>query len=374
MHYRSLEREKTTALELNDKNFDAELSLSHESKAEVQWWVQNLTSMNGKPIRPKAIDCWIETDASLMGWGTKYGDLSTGGRWSSDESKNHINYLELLAIWFSLKSFFRNKSNLHIGIRSDSMTACAFVNDMGGMSSKLLNTLAVDIWKWCFDRHLYITAQFLPGIENFSADKMSRSFSDNKEYQLKPEIFSRICKHFEIDPEIDLFASRLNSQLPNFVSWSYDPQASYVDAFTLSWSFMKPYIFPPFNLIGKIVQKIICEKVERALLVVPFWPTQNWFPLLMSILISLPARLPQHKDLLKIAHSGEVHPLHSRMHLIGCVVSGRDSLISAFQDSLQMLSPNCGDQELSDNTNWHGKNTLFGVLKGKQIHLSRLKH
>jgi hypothetical protein len=33
--------------------------------------------------------------------------------------------------------------------------------------------------------------------------------------------------------------------------------------------------------------------VERAILVVPFWPAQSWFSSLISILISLPVRLPQ---------------------------------------------------------------------------------
>lgn len=373
LHYRTLEREKVLALQLNAKNFDADITLSCDSKAEIQWWVQNLNVVNGKPIRPQAIDCWIETDASLLGWGTKYDDKCTGGRWSIEESFNHINYLELLAIWFSLKSFFDKESNLHIGIKSDSVTAIAFVNDQGGMSSSLLNKLAIDIWNWCFKRNLFITAQFIPGIENVSADKMSRNFSDSKEWQLKPDIFIRICNHFCIKPDIDLFASRLNHQLPVFVSWSYDPQASNTDAFTIPWSLYKPYIFPPYNLIGKIVQKILCDKVDRALLVVPFWPTQNWFPLLMSILISLPARIPQYRDLLKMPHSGELHPLHSKMHLIGCVVSGRDLLISEFRESLQMLSPSHGGQELSNNTNWHGKNTLFGVIRGKKIPFVRLK-
>jgi hypothetical protein len=66
---------------------------------------------------------------------------------------------------------------------------------------------------------------------------------------------------------------------------------SFTDAFTISWSELKPYIFPPFSLIGKVMLKIMSDKVEKAILIVPFWPAQNWFSFLNSNLISLPVRL-----------------------------------------------------------------------------------
>jgi hypothetical protein len=42
--------------------------------------------------------------------------------------------------------------------------------------------------------------------------------------------------------------------------------------------------------------KIMSDKVEKAILIVPFWPAQNWFSFLNSNLISLPVRLPRHTD------------------------------------------------------------------------------
>jgi hypothetical protein len=63
--------------------------------------------------------------------------------------------------------------------------------------------------------------------------------------------------------------------LPKYVSWSFDPHAIFTDTFTISWSEFKPYIFPPFSLIGKVMLKIMSDKVEKAILIVPFWPAQN---------------------------------------------------------------------------------------------------
>ena len=98
-----------------------------------------------------------------------------------------------------------------------------------------------------------------------------------------------------------------------------DPESRGSDAFLiLNWSMLKPYIFPPFALIGRILQK---TQVDQAILIVPFWHTQHWFPLLIEDLCSYPIRIPRHRDLLTLTHSGEKHPL-IHLSLIACVVSG----------------------------------------------------
>lgn len=79
---------------------------SIESVREVTWWFDNVEKLNGKPIRFKSVSIWIETDASNSGWGAHVNGLFAGGRWNTLESTNHINYLELLAIFFALRSFF----------------------------------------------------------------------------------------------------------------------------------------------------------------------------------------------------------------------------------------------------------------------------
>jgi hypothetical protein len=157
------------------------------------------------------------------------------------------------------------------------------------------------------------------------------------------------------------------------VSWSFDPQASFVDAFTIPWASFSPYIFPPFSLLGKIIMKLINDMVERAILVVPFWPAQSWFSSLISILISLPVRLPRHTDLVTLPHSGQYHPLRKRLNLIVCLVSGNPSLVEDFHQNLQTSSSLLGDRLQLNNTNILGENMYFGAIKGAQIPFDRLK-
>ncbi|VDI23377.1 Hypothetical predicted protein [Mytilus galloprovincialis] len=102
LHYRNMERNKVGALNSCNGDFDSEIFITQESRTEIFWWVNNLKSENGKLIRPIQINFWIETDASLEGWGAKFEGQFAGGRWSLSERSFHINFLELLAIFFSL--------------------------------------------------------------------------------------------------------------------------------------------------------------------------------------------------------------------------------------------------------------------------------
>ena len=45
--------------------------------------------------------------------------------------------------------------------------------------------------------------------------------------------------------------------------------------------------------MGKIINKINEDSVEKAILVFPFWKAQSWFPLVLSNICSLPVRLPR---------------------------------------------------------------------------------
>ena len=88
-------------------------------------------------------------------------------------------------------------------------------------------------------------------------------------------IFSKALR-FNISPKIDLFASRLNNQLPTDVSYKPDPNAYAVDAFSLDWSKLQFYAFSPFSCISQYVQKIKTDK-EEGILVISHWPTQPFY-------------------------------------------------------------------------------------------------
>ena len=104
--------------------------------------------------------------------------------------------------------------------------------------------------------NVWILAVHIPGKQNTIADFMSRSLNENTEWQLSPTILKKIVRTFDFEPEIGLFASYLNLQVENFISWFPGPKASIIDAFSIDWTDKIFYIFPPFSLFGATLAKI----------------------------------------------------------------------------------------------------------------------
>ena len=102
LHYRSLELCKTQALS-PDLDYEKLLSLSSKARLDLHWVVKNISKFNGKLFKEPKIDIYIESDASLTGWGASCDDQSASGRWSPGELQYHINYLELLAAFHALQ-------------------------------------------------------------------------------------------------------------------------------------------------------------------------------------------------------------------------------------------------------------------------------
>lgn len=184
--------------------------ISEESKSEINWWIKTLKDYNGKIIRPSAPQIYIESDASLIGWGAilKDGNFtqnSTQGRWDARKSLLHINKLELRAIYFSLLALCKFYNiNCHICVKSDSATAVAYINRIGGTVLSLLEETK-NIWNWCFCKNIFISAVHIPGKNNKIPVYLSREFNDCTEWMINADVFKTLCRRF-FKPKIDLFA------------------------------------------------------------------------------------------------------------------------------------------------------------------------
>ena len=90
---------------------------------------------------------------------------------------------------------------------------------------------------------------------------------------------------------MDVFAFTWNAQLPAFVSWLPQPEAIATTAFSFNRERVSGFLFPPFALISKCLEKIRLEKAT-AVFVCPVWPGQPWFPLLLELACKIPRLLP----------------------------------------------------------------------------------
>ena len=87
---------------------------------------------NGRTMTRASPQLSIETDASSRGWGAFCQGEATGGCWSSEEQKLHINVLEMLAVFFALKAFLKAREGVSVLILSDNMSAPTMVPNRKG--------------------------------------------------------------------------------------------------------------------------------------------------------------------------------------------------------------------------------------------------
>ena len=340
LHYRVLERAKNAALALHKGRFNKKTSLPPAALADVLWWEANVMG-SFSPIHPPPIAATFFSDASLDGWGGTDGVTHVGGRWA--EMPHHINALELHAASLTLQALGAPHTDIHIRLMLDNTTATVCINKMGGTHSLICNDIAKSIWQWATHRNIWLSAAYVPGSDNTVADFQSQHFEDNTEWCLSPVLFRKLTQQFFI-PRVDLFASRLNHQVDTFVSWKPEPQAWAVDAFSLHWKDIMFYAFPPFSVLGRVLSKIKMEQAS-GILVLPLWPTQPWFPVMMDLLVDHPRLVePNPTNLLLQGNPLLLHPLHTKLSLLVTLLSGRPLETLAYRKALPTSSPMPGER------------------------------
>ena len=143
-----------------------------------------------------------------------------------------------------------------------------------------------------------------------------------------------------------------------------------MDAFTISWNSLYFYAFPPFCQIHKCLQKILEEQVPQGIMILPFWPTQVWWPQLLKMLIAIPFLLPKQEDLLSLSHSPQtLHPLRRKLTMLACLLSGNPSRIKEFQRQLLSSLWPPGEMEQRNNTVPTLQSGKSLVIRGKISHV-----
>ena len=120
-----------------------------------------------------------------------------------------------------------------------------------------------------------------------------------------------------------MFASRLNTKCSKYASRKPDPDACHVNAFSLCWLNLNFYIFLPFSIVGRVVAKLAQDRAT-ALVIIPCWQTQPWFPQFVRLVKPGTTQLliPAHQHLLQLTGTNLQHPIWDRFSLIAAIFSG----------------------------------------------------
>ena len=178
-------------------------------------------------------------------------------------------------------------------------------------------------------------------------------------------IFGKLCQIRET-PQIDLFASRVSHQLPQYMSWKIDPFTQGKNVFQISWARKFVYAFPPFELVGRVLQKVNQDQ-SLMLIKTPTWPGQPWFPGLLKLTVKNPLLLPVLESLLKDP-AGQLNPLltQNSVWLVAWIISSRVYLQKEYHEGLPTLSQTIGEYLQSSITSYLGSG-IPGVMNGKHL-------
>ena len=124
----------------------------------LQWWLEDVNVLTGQPLHPLKHALQIFTDASKEGWGAHLDEHTARGTWSWPESKLHINYLELKAVFLALKEFQKPCFSNIVLIATDNTTVVSYINKEGGMRSGTLCALLWRILTWCTKNQVTLKA------------------------------------------------------------------------------------------------------------------------------------------------------------------------------------------------------------------------
>jgi hypothetical protein len=258
--------------------------------SDLSWWLPAIHSWNGAPIILHNVDVQVTTDARSYGWGAVSQGHLASGLWNSRVAHCSSNERELLAIHMAILSFQEMLSGKTVQILTDNISACAYINNLGGPSASL-TTLMKALWADCARLHITLTAKHLPGVLNIDADSLSRPDSPY-EWRLHPQLFRHIDAKFG-PHTIDRFASLTSTQLPRYNSLHWDPMTSGVDALAQpDWGVEMNFVNAPFYLIPKILQVIRKQRAEATILA-PLWRGQPWFQELLRMSTQPPIRVPK---------------------------------------------------------------------------------
>ena len=253
----------------------------------------------------------ITTDASGEGWGATWQKRAASGLWTQAERREHINVLELRAVHLALQRFLPHLRHRHVLIRTDNTTVVYHINRQGGVRSAKLLTVARRLLLWASQHFATLRAVHLPGIENAVADHLSRHALSSTEWSLHPQIVDQIWTRFG-RATVDLYATDSNSKC---FRWFTPAQ----DALAQQWPQTLLYAFPPIPLIWPTLQRTQGQH-HTLILVVPYWTSRPWFPLLQRMALAPPWRLPPRRDLLSQLQGQVWHPAPDRLKLSAWLV------------------------------------------------------
>ena len=210
-----------------------------------------------------------------------------GPTWTNLDRKLHIKCLELKAVISALHLWVIASGPQGHDRYRQHYSSFSY-QQQGGTHYPTLLCLIVDLFLWLQSQDIFFRARHIPGCLNIISDCLSWSNQPiMTEWSLHPQFLIQIFGTWET-PTVDMFATVHKAQLPQFISLILEPQALAIDALSQDWQGQSVYMFPPFPLLNKVIQKPCATQDSEIILTASWKPTQPWFPHLLQLGVDHP--------------------------------------------------------------------------------------
>ena len=248
---------------------------------EAQLWLQVLEVWDGQSIweeqlvRPRVL--WVDaSDSAVGGWSEGVDTFCFWDRFSALEAIQSSACRELLGVRRLLELLVAHGLRQEqVLIWTDSDNAQVIIAK--GSPKPHLNQLAKDIFLLCAKHSIFLRVKWVPREQNVKADTMSKQLTSGC-WGLMRSWFQQLQRLWG-PHEVDRMAASWNAKLPRFNSKFRCRGAEAVDCFTQDWGGVNNYVCPDFHLLTQVLRHIRKCRAE-ATVVVPFWPTAPFWPLL----------------------------------------------------------------------------------------------
>jgi hypothetical protein len=111
--------------------------------------------------------------------------------------------------------------DVYLSCELDSIVAIKYAMVANSRSIKM-SKIGTRFFDW--QHQLQISCRHIRGIHNGRADALSRQEWSASDWHLNPHLLRRVLRHWGCAAEIDIFASRQNTQSQQYFSWDHDSQ------------------------------------------------------------------------------------------------------------------------------------------------------
>jgi len=307
-------------------DFDQSVLLSGEALQECFFWYHRVKVWNGFAVRPRTVTRVLYTDGSGSGYGgvlhrvlSRRMEPATqlvSGVWEAYMPTDSV-VTELQGLWRALVAAGGSVLGQVVLHRTDSISTYWVLRN-GRSRSQRLHDIVRRILVYCAVARIHLAMEYVGAdvIIKSGADALSRA-GDESDCRLNEGVFGRLwrlCGGFQVDR----FATGgsvqkdvvLGQSLPYWSLYA-DGAAEGVDALTADWRGVRNYAFPPVKIVGQVLE-LVLEQAAWALVIVPKWPSQWWWPLVVReawMIVDLQPLLADDRMFSAVRGNGLFHPL-----------------------------------------------------------------